>query len=175
MISSTQMQSYKSHELDIKIQTSSGDKINLNMENMSEMLYENQKNESSSKSSLSFSSMSQFNFKIDSKNGIDEQDKKEIEEFMKVAKPFIDNFMQELDDQKQTTPINKIAKNVEDIFAPIKERDADVQNFAKNGIVKLFDDALKIFQEQQSKMDESEKLLTKILDSFDVKQPSLYA
>jgi hypothetical protein len=175
MISSTQMQSYKSHELDIKIQTSSGDTVNLNMQNMSEMLYESQKQDGSSKSSLSFSSMQEFNFKVASENGIDDQDKKEIEEFMKIAKPFIDNFMKELDDQKQTTPINKITKSVEDIFAPVKEKSLDTQNFAKNQIVKLFDNALKMFQDQQSKMDDSQKLLTKILDSFDQDIKSLYA
>lgn len=172
--SNYKMQAYQSHELDIKMKTSSGDTINLNMQNMNEMLLSSQKDSESSKDAFSFSSMQDFSFDINSENGIDEQDKKEIEEFMKIAQPYIDNFMQELEDQDKSSPINKIAKTIEDIFAPVKEKSDETKNFAKNSIVEMFDTAINLFDNPENKIEESTKLLSKILNSFDHSIKSLY-
>ncbi|NOQ31474.1 MAG: hypothetical protein GQ570_10155 [Helicobacteraceae bacterium] len=173
--SSAQMQSYKSHDLDIMMKTSSGDVINLNMSNMTEMNAELNKDEKGANGMFSFTTMQSFNFDISSENGIDEQDKKEIEEFMKIAQPHIDGFMEELEEQKQTTPMNQIAQEISSLFAPLKEKPEDTQNFAKNEIVKLFDNSIKPYEEKENKLEDSITLLNKILDSFKELYKPIYA
>ena len=165
------LNAYRSHELSIEMKTSSGDVINLDFENTQQMSLNQQKDSNSQSMEFSFSSLQQFNFSIDS-NGIDEQDKKEIAAFMKIAQPYIDNFMAELKDQKQVTPANKIAQDIGDILAPLKDKDQDSKNFAKGEIVAMFDNALKanhfdVRDLQKDMLKQSEDLLSKIIATLD--------
>ncbi|MBN2781681.1 MAG: hypothetical protein JXQ66_00400 [Campylobacterales bacterium] len=172
------MDAYRSHTLDITMKTSSGDviKMGFNNENAASMRYDN-KNGSES-SSLSFSSMQSFNFEMDS-NGLDEQDKKEIEEFMKIAKPRIDNFLKELEEQSPKSPVSKVANDIASIFDPEKERDENTKNYTKNSIVSLFDDSMKnnkLPKEMQTDIfDNMRMLLEKTLERFDEFNKSIYA
>ncbi len=173
MISSS-LEAYRSHDLNIQMRTSSGDTISLDFSNEQSLSMQQTKDGNRSSSSLSFSSMQSFQFQIES-NGIDAQDKKEIDAFMKIAQPYIDNFMKELSDGNQTTPLNKITKALDDIFSPLKLKSQNHQNHAKNEIVKSFDKAASQIDQFDKILKESQKLLENILKSFDKLEQNLYA
>ncbi len=160
------LNAYRSHELNIKMKTSSGDVINLDFENTQELALSSRENEKERSGSFEFSSLQKYQFSVKG-NGIDEQDKKEIAAFMKVAQPYIDNFMKEVSDQQQKTPLNQISDMIEKSMEPIKALSQDGKEHGKNELVKLFDNSLKQFKQSQKLIDESQKLLDKILKGFD--------
>jgi len=174
MISSTSLNAYRSHELSIDMKTSSGDTLSLNFENTQELSLASHQNDTSKETNFSFSSMQAFSFKLDS-NGISEQDQKEIDAFMKKAQPYIDKFMKELEDQNQNSPINKVASDVTKLMGDLKNRDENVKNNTKKGIVDIFDNTLKNVKTNEKMIDEAQKLLQKILDGFDKILEPLYA
>ncbi len=170
MVSNTALGAYQSHDLSIIMKTSSGDAITLDFSNEKSLRYANQKDENGSKSAMKFASMQAFSFSMET-NGIDEQDKKEIEAFMKIAQPYIDNFLEELKTDAPTSPVNKIAQQVTDLLSSVKSSGQNTKNYAKNSIVELFDKALeetKATQEMFDKLFENaQKLLEKTLRLFD--------
>ena len=173
------LSAYRAHDLNIMMKTSSGDVINLDLSNEKSLEYA-QKNEKGKKEEfMKFSSMQRFSFSMQTSNGIDEQDKKEIAAFMKIAKPYIDNFLKELKEDAPKSPINKIARQIADIFAPMKEKNQQTQVLTKNSIVKLFDDALEQNKEITKSFDElfkqTQKLLEKTLHAYEQKEKILYA
>lgn len=183
--SSYSLDAYKSHDLSISMRTSSGDTINMDFSNKSALSLKYEQNQDSSSGALSFASMQSFDFSMQS-NGIDAQDKKEIDAFMKIAQPYIDSFLKELGEDAPQSPINKIAKEIAREFAPMKQKDEEVQNFTKANIVSMFDKAVKELQipkkEQQSLeeitqeiLENAQNLLEKTLQAFDELGQSLYA
>jgi hypothetical protein len=168
------LDAYRSHDLNIAMKTSSGDVITMDFSNKQELLMSQQKNENSSNSSLSFSSMQSFKFSMDT-NGIDAQDQKEIDAFMEIAQPFIDNFLSELDEGNSTSPINKIARQVAEIFQPAKQKNEDTQNYAKSNIVNMFDNSMKQVNNIDKIFEDAQKLLERTLQQFDDFEKMLYA
>ncbi len=108
MISSS-LQAYHSNELRIQMYTSSGDTISLDFSNEQNLLMQHNSGNKEHLSQFSFRSIQSFQFQIES-NGIDAQDKKEIDALMTIAQPFIDNFMSELANAQQTTPRHTITQ-----------------------------------------------------------------
>jgi len=162
---------YRAHDLNIAMKTSSGDVIKMDFSN------------EQTSSSASFSSKQSFQFSIDS-NGIDAQDQKEIEKFMKTAQPFIDNFLKELGDNAPSSPVTKLAKKVASIFEPSQDRNLNQTNNVKNHIVKTFDKAinkLELPKETNSEdsikkiLEKSQKLLEKTLKEFENFHKNIYA
>lgn len=177
MNTSYSLDAYRSHDLNIMMKTSSGDVINMDFANKQELSINHKESNGSTQSSLSFASMQSFQFSMTG-NGIDKQDQKEIKEFMKIAQPFIDNFMKELDQGTPVSPLNKIAKEIADIFAPLKEKGRDTQALTKNYIVEMFDNAInemKDITNIENIFKESEKLLEKTLREFDDFNKFIYA
>lgn len=174
MISSSSLDAYRSHELSIAMKTSSGDTLSLNFENEQSLSMSSKTTSNSKEETFSFSSMQSFSFNIDS-NGITEQDQKEINAFMEKAQPYIDKFMKELEDQNQTSPINKIASDVTKLIENLKNSDENVKNHAKKGVVDLFDNAVKETKTTEKMLDEAQKLMQKIIDGFDKMFEPIYA
>ena len=173
MISSS-VDAYRSHDLNIQMRTSSGDAISLDFSNKQELSTQQTKDANGSSSSFSFSSMQSYSFKVDS-NGIDAQDKKEIQAFMKIAQPYIDNFMKELSGGEQSTPRGQITKALNEVLTPLKGKGQDHQNHVKNEIVKVFDKAASQIEQFDKIFEESQKLLENVLDMFDKVEQDLYA
>lgn len=174
MISSSSLDAYRSHELSIAMKTSSGDTLSLNFENTQSLSLDSRQNGNSKETNFSFSSLQAFSFNIDS-NGISEQDQQEINAFMEKAQPYIDKFMQELEDQNQTSPINKIASDVTKLIGNLKNSDENVKNSAKKGVIDLFDNAVQNVKSHQEMLDEAQKLMQKIIDGFDKLFEPMYA
>ncbi len=171
------LSAYRAHDLSIMMKTSSGDIIKLDFSNERSLQYAKKQSGSQREEMMQFSSMQSFSFSMET-NGIDEQDKKEIAAFMKLAQPHIDKFLKELKEDAPKSPVNKIAQQIADIFSPMKEKDADTKAYTKNSIVKLFDDAMAQNKEITKSFDElfkqTQKLLEKTLHAFD-KEKTLYA
>ncbi len=167
MNTSYELNAYRSHELSIQMKTSSGDIINLDFENTQELALSTEKNANKETTSFKFSSLQKYQFEMQTSNGIDAQDKKEIAAFMEIAKPYIENFMQEVADQEQKTPLNQISDLLEKTMQPIKDLAHEASQYAKNDLVKLFDESLKMFDQTENFINESQKLLDKLLENFD--------
>ena len=183
--SSYRLDAYRSHDLSIYMRTSSGDTISMDFSNKSALSLSLEQNKSGAKGDFSFSSMQEFNFSMDS-NGIDAQDKKEIEAFMKTAQPYIDSFLKELKEDAPKSPINKIARDIASEFAPMKQKDEDTKNFTKSSIVDMFDRSIKNMQTPKKEMqdmqevtktlfEDAKTLLEKTLKAFEDFNKNIYA
>jgi predicted metal-dependent hydrolase len=135
---------------------------------------DSRQNNRAKETNFSFSSVQAFSFQLDS-NGISEQDQKEIDAFMKKAQPYINKFMKELEEQDSTSPINKVASDVTKLIGNLKNSDENVKNHAKKGVVDLFDNAVKETKTTEKMIEETQKLIQKILDSFDKMFEPIYA
>ena len=183
MNTSYALDSYRSHDLNIAMKTSSGDVIKMDFANEQSSSIRHSQNEKGSQTSMSFSSMQSFQFSIKS-NGIDAQDQKEIDAFMKIAQPFIDNFLKELTQDAPATPVTKLAHDIASLFNPNEPRDENQKNNIKTNIVKMFDRAISEFEApKESSMEEmikkifedTQKLLEKTLKEFDEFNKNIYA
>jgi hypothetical protein len=184
MNTTSALNTYRSHELSIAMRTSSGDTITLDFANSQSASYLQEQNNKESNSTLKFSSMQSFSFSMDT-NGISEQDQKEIDAFMKIAQPYIDNFLQELQDSAPKSPVTKIAKDIASIFEPSKDRTPEEKNFTKSNIVKMFDNAVQKIELPQVNdiktnniddiLKQAQTLLEKTLKEFENLNQSLYA
>lgn len=183
MNTSYNMDTYRSHDLNISMRTSSGDVINMDFANEQSASLSHKQNENSSSTNMSFSSMQSFKYSIES-NGIDAQDQKEIDAFMELAQPFIDDFLQELEDSAPKSPVTKLANEIASIFGPNKDRDENSKNHVKSNIVNMFDNSMQKLElpevsNAQDMMDkifkDTQKLLEKTLEAFDNFNKDLYA
>lgn len=174
MYTSYSADAYKSHDLSIYMKTSSGDTINLDFSNQKSASMSHQESSSGTKDTLSFSSMQSFQYSIDT-NGIDEQDKKEIAEFMKKAQPYIDNFLQELDQDAPQTPVNKVAKDITSMLKDFTSKDDNTKNYIKSNLVDMVDNSIKQFPDMEKIFQDAQALLEKTLKEMDNFTKSLYA
>ncbi len=169
------LNAYSQHALSIDIRTSSGDVIGLDFNNEKSLQYsENDKGKS-----LSFSSMESFSFSYEG-DGIDAQDRKEIETFLKMAQPNIDNFVAGLNEGSSLTqPINKLTQNISNLFQPLKEKNDDtLLNFAKNGLVNAMDKAMekeiKPFEQTEKIISHAQRFLEQMLKELDKSEKAFY-
>jgi len=174
---------YRAHDLNIAMRTSSGDVIEMDFANHQSTSFSHKQSENGSQTSMTFSSMQSFEFSINS-NGIDAQDQKEIDAFMKIAQPMIDNFLKELRDDAPKSPVTELAHKIAAIFEPSKDRSEDAKNHIKTNIVGMFDNALKEIEPPEAMstkelidklFEDSKKLLEKTLKEFEEFNKSLYA
>jgi len=180
------LDTYRAHDLNIQMKTSSGDVIKMDFANHQSASVSYEQDENGSSTSMSFASMQSFKFSVDG-NGIDAQDQKEIDAFMKVAQPFIDSFLKELEDAAPKSPVSQLAHKIAGIFEPNQERDENAKNNVKTNIVKMFDDSMKKLEmpKKSQQLDATElmdkifedakKLLEKTLQEFDEFNKNIYA
>ncbi len=175
MNTSYAMNTYQAHDLNIAMKTSSGDVIKMDFSNAQSSSFSHQQNANGSQTTMSFSSMQSFQFSVES-NGISKQDQKEIDAFMKIAQPFIDDFLKELEDAAPKSPVTQLAHSIAAIFEPSKQRDENSKNNIKTNIVEMFDKSMQELQKPEKLnlediMDkifkDAQKLLEKTLKEFD--------
>jgi len=183
MINRYEQNNYYAHDLNIEMKTSSGDRITMDFSNHKSSALAYAKDAKGESASMQFSSMQSFQFHIES-NGIDAQDKKEIDAFMKKAKPLIDKFLQEFSTDAPNTPVTKAAKQIVSAFEPNEQNTAQKNNYIKANIVKGFDDAFRTFHPQKKEgldidslekiLKDTQKLLEKTLKEFDDFNKKIY-
>lgn len=171
----TALNAYSQHSLSIDIRTSSGDTIALEFNNEKSLQYSSNKDQQS----FAFSSTESFSFHYEG-NGIDAQDKKEIEAFLKLAQPNIDNFIAGLNEGSSLTqPINQLTHNITSLFQPVKDKgDENLLNFTKNGLVNAVDQALKKeikpIEQTEQIISHAQRFLEQMLKQLDKKDEALY-
>ena len=168
------LEAYRSRELTVAMRTSSGDLVNIGLSSEQSLAVSSRKSGDAQSSAFSFSAMQAFSFSFDS-NGISERDRQEIAAMMEIARPYIEDFMKELQGGRQTTPRNEVAREVAAVFDPLKGNGNAVENHAKQSIVSLFDDAAKEISDFSTILDEAQKLLERTLEYFDRGETLLYA
>jgi len=183
MNTSYSLNTYRAHDLNISMKTSTGDVIKMDFSNHNSTAFTQEDSANSRKTSMSFSSMQSFNFSINT-NGITKEDQKEIDAFMSRAQPYIDNFLKEFEDVAPKSPVSKLAHEIASIFEPNRERSEDLKNNIKTNIVKMFDSAMEKVEEptrlnRQEMIDkmfkEAQNLLEKTLQEFDKFNKTIYA
>jgi len=171
----TALSAYSQHNLSIDIKTSSGDLIELDFNNEKSLEY----SKGDGQESFSFSSLESFSFHYEG-NGIDAQDKKEIEAFLELAQPNIDNFVQGLNDGSSLRqPISELSSNISSLFQPIKEKaDDNLLNFSKDSLVKAFDKSLNKelnpLEQTDKIISHAQRFLEQVLKDLEKAQESLY-
>jgi len=171
----TALSAYSQHSLSIDIKTSSGDIIELDFNNEKSLDYSSNKNGES----FSFSSLESFSYSYEG-NGIDAQDRKEIEAFLAIAQPNIDDFVAGLNDGSSlTSPINKITSDISNIFNPIKEKNDDnLLNFVKEGLTNGLDQALareiEPLKQSEEIISHAQRFLEQMMKHLDKAEELLY-
>ena len=171
----TALSAYSQHSLSIDIKTSSGDIIELDFNNEKSLDYSS--NEEGK--SFSFSSLESFSYSYEG-NGIDAQDRKEIDAFLEIAQPNIDKFMQGLNEGSSLKePINKLTSDITNIFAPIKDKaDNNLLNLVKEGLVNGVDKALakeiNPFEQTQEVLSHAQRFLEQMMKHLDKAEELLY-
>lgn len=183
MNSSYGINTYMAHDLNITMKTSSGDTLKMDFSNHQSSSFSQKKSDDSTQANMSFSSMQSFKFSVDS-NGIDAQDQKEIDAYMKKAQPYIDSFLQEFESVAPSSPVSKMAQEIASMFEPSKARDENTKNYIKTNIVEMFDKSIKELessQQPQTKdmiekiLEDAKDLLERTLDAFDDFNKKIYA
>ncbi len=175
MNTTTALNAYSQHSLSIDMRTSSGDIIELDFNNEKSLQYA----KGDGKESFSFSSLESFTYHYEG-NGIDAQDQKEIDAFLKLAQPNIDNFVAGLNDGSSLTdPINKITSDIASIFQPITNlADNNLLNASKHGLVNAFDNALKNqidpFEQTNKIISHAERFLEQLMKQLDKVEEEFY-
>jgi len=170
------LNAYSQHSLAIDIKTSSGDTIELDFNNEKSLDYRSNDKEKS----FSFSSLESFSYHYEG-DGIDAQDRKEIDAFLKIAQPQIDEFMAGLNEGSSLKePINKITNNITSIFGPIKDKgDDNLLNFAKHGLTNAVDKALEKeiepLEQTQEILSHAQRFLEQMFKHLDKVQEEFYA
>ncbi len=169
------LSAYSQHSLSIDIRTSSGDLIELDFTNEKSLQYK----QNDAQRSFAFSSLESFSFHYEG-NGIDAQDRKEIEAFLEIAQPNIDNFMAGLNDGSSLKqPISKLANDITSLFAPIKEGGkTDLLDFVKEGLTNGVDKALaqniNPLKQTEEILSHAQRFLEQMLKQLDKADTLLY-
>lgn len=171
----TALSAYSQHSLSIDIKTSSGDTIELDFNNEKSLDYSsNEKGKA-----FSFSSLESFTYSYQG-DGIDAQDRKEIDAFLKMAQPNIDNFMAGLNEGSSLNePISKLTKNITSLFGPIKDKgDENLLNFVKHGLTNGVDKALskeiEPLKQTQEILTHAQRFLEQMMKQLDKVEEAFY-
>lgn len=149
------------------LQTSSGDKISLSMYDNKELESDFIKDDSSKKLSMSLRHEYGYDFSY-SGNGIDENDKKEIEKAMKLIRPMFHKFLENI--KKSDKIINdKDILHLSNKFKSLmpKPKNDDMKNMLKDETVKNMDNILSLFKQNDKLVQNTKKLFDKIFNDFD--------
>ena len=146
--------------LDFSFQTSSGDKISLNLYNKESLEYTKSSNANSTTRELILKRERGLSFHYEG-NGIDERDKKEIQEAMDKIKDVIDQFLSASPKEKKQKDINS---KLTDILNPLKSDNVEKNEYTKSSLLETFSKLLKEYKEQEKEL---QKIFKNPLEEFE--------
>lgn len=159
---SIQASTYAYNDFNFSMQTSSGDKINLKMYDEKASDFSHQKSADASTTTLSLSHAYGYSFKYEG-NGIDENDKKEIAQAMKLIQPMLDTYFKNV---AETAPKNAdIINTAFDINSYLpKPKEENTKNYLNDALLKTMDKTLEKVQQQNEKiLEQAQKLFEALL------------
>ena len=160
--------SYNYNDFNFSMQTSSGDKIDLKLydEKSSQMSYKQDGNKTEMMLSLTHSYGYSFSYEG---NGIDEQDKKEIDQAMKAIQPMLEKYMENVKKSEDDFSMSEITNRAFDInqYLP-KVDDLNSKNYLSDETLKTIDKILEKAENQNEKMlKHAQKLFESLLKQMD--------
>ena len=163
-----QTNTYSYNDFNFSMNTSSGDRIDLKMydEKSEEISYKKDQNSTSTMLSLSHSYG--YSFKYEG-NGIDAQDKKEIDKAMETIKPMLEKYMENVKESEKNFNIADITNKAFDInqYLPRTEN-LDTKNYLSDKTLKTIDKILEKAENQNEKMlKHAQKLFDLLLKQMD--------
>ena len=167
-MSSINTSNYSYNDFNFSMQTSSGDKIDLKMydEKSSEVTYKKDDNSTSMMLSLTHSYGYSFHYEG---NGIDAQDKKEIDAAMKTIQPMLEQYMKNVKDSEENFSMAEITNRAFDINQYLPKIDnLDTKNYLSDKTLKTLDKILEKAEYQNEKMlKHAQKLFESLLKQMD--------
>ncbi len=159
---------YNYNDFNFSMQTSSGDKIDLKMydEKSSEVTFKKNGNTSSMMLSLTHSYGYSFHYEG---NGIDAQDKKEIDAAMRTIKPMLEQYMENVKESEENFSMSEITNRAFDInqYLP-KTENLNTKNYLSDQTLKTIDKLLEKAEHQNEKMlKHAQKLFESLLKQMD--------
>lgn len=161
---------YAYNDFSLSLQTSSGDTINLKMYDEKAVDFSHGEDKTSSSTTLSLSHAYGYSFEYNG-DGIDENDKKEIQAAMKLVQPMIDVYLNNV--QKSEPSTADITNTAFDIntYLP-KQKDSNTKGYLNDNILKSMDDTLATMKNNNEKiLQNAQKLFDALLkqsDSFEL-------
>lgn len=153
---------YSYNDFNFSMKTSSGDTIDLKMYDERLAEFSHQKNDTTETTTLSLSHAYGYSFHYEG-NGIDAQDKKEIEEAMKLIQPMMEDYLKNV---AENEPKNSdVINSAFDInrYLP-KAKDNNTQNYLNDETLKTIDSALQNVEKHNEKiLKEAKKLFDALL------------
>ena len=159
---------YNYNDFNFSMQTSSGDKIDLQLydEKSSEVSYKQEGN--STNLMLSLTHSYGYNFKYEG-NGIDAQDQKEIDRAMKTIKPMLEKYMENVKQSEKDFSMSDITNKAFDINSYLpKTKDLNTKNFLSDKTLKTIDKILEKAENQNERvLKHAQKLFDSLLKQMD--------
>ncbi len=159
-----------SSTFDFKMQTSSGDKIDLSTYKKSELEVDQYQDENLQTTSILLRETYGYSFSYVG-NGIDKQDQKEIDEALEKIKPLLDFLKPNSEFQATDKNISDKAMDINALLPNAK--DDNHQNFIQDSLLEMMDNMIEAFED-------ADKMITLARDVFDaldqqMKGLSIYA
>lgn len=162
MINSVAYTQFRLDALFINYETKTGDKIEFNFANT-----KISKTNFLEPNDFTFQSLSEFNFNYSSINGLDENDKKEIEDFMKEVKPYINDFLNSKFNLQDNMKVHNSVNQITNMLISKQSDNPDKNNMIKKEFIKNMDITFQSFIEVNNTKNETPeelKNLEKILE-----------
>ncbi|MDD2382576.1 MAG: ATP/GTP-binding protein [Sulfurospirillaceae bacterium] len=153
---------YAYNDFSLSLQTSSGDTINLKMYDEKAVDFSHSEDKTSRSTTLSLSHAYGYSFEYNG-DGIDENDKKEIQAAMKLVQPMIDEYLNNV--QKSEPSTADITNTAFDIntYLP-KQKDSNTKGYLNDNILKSMDNTLATMKNNNEKiLQNAQKLFDAIL------------
>ena len=148
------------------LQTSSGDTIDLSMYDAKFASLSQESSQNSQSTSLTLAHAYGYSFKYEG-NGIDANDKKEIDEAMKLIQPMMDDYFKSIKEdstQASNAKTNNTAYAINDLLPKNKLKNEATQNYTNDSLLKNIDTILAKSENQNKKMlEEAQKLFDAVL------------
>lgn len=150
-------------------ETSSGDKITLDMSSKKALEYKKNDNGEA----LSFASEDAYKFRFET-NGLSEADKAEIADAIEKIKPQLDDFLKKSGSEDFfRVPLDAVSAAISSELP--KPKDKNTKNALSSSVVDMFEEALKNSEKPKSVFDDMKKILDKILKNIQNTQNIFYA
>ena len=142
--------------------TSSGDEISLSMYDNKEIEMESSTSKEGAERSLSLRHELGYHFHYEG-NGIDANDKKEIEKAMKALRPIYQKFLEGIDKSERMPGYKELVNLSHTMRQTIPEpKTPDILAMTKEKMVDMMDDTLKLFDRNDKLLEATKKLFDRL-------------
>ncbi len=153
---------YAYNDFSVSLQTSSGDTINLQMYDEKAVDFSHSADKTSSTTTFSLSHAYGYSFEY-SGDGIDDNDKQEIQAAMKLVQPMLDEYLSNIEQNAPSSAeITNTAFDINTYLPATK--DSNTQSYLNDNLLKTMDESLSTLKQQNEKiLQNAQKLFDALL------------